>query len=170
LRLGLVIVAACAVFPLADAYPAPSSAPAAADAVTSYPQSFFDSVKPNTALDMINALPGFTLDTGGGVRGFGGAAGNVLIDGERPATKNDALDQFLQRIPATSVARIDLIRGGAPGIDMQGKTVIANVVRKSGGAFHGLRKGAVFVDHMHVSLGDVCDAGLGDAGLAGDPL
>ena len=80
---------------------------------------------------MINALPGFTLDTGGGVRGFGGAAGNVLIDGERPASKNDALDQFLQRIPATSVARIDLIRGGAPGIDMQGKTVIANVIRKA---------------------------------------
>jgi outer membrane receptor protein involved in Fe transport len=30
------------------------------------------------------------------------------------------------------VERIDLIRGGAPGIDMQGKTVLANVIRKKG--------------------------------------
>jgi len=135
LRLGLVIVAGCTALSAAGALAAPAGpgAPAAAatDAITSYPPGFFDSVKPNTALDMVNALPGFTLDTGGGVRGFGGAAGNVLIDGERPATKNDALDQLLQRIPATSVARIDLIRGGAPGVDMQGKTVIANVIRKA---------------------------------------
>ncbi|HLY78357.1 MAG TPA: TonB-dependent receptor, partial [Caulobacteraceae bacterium] len=111
---------------------APATQPTpAGDAITSYPPSFFTRLRPNTALDMVNALPGFTLDTGGGGRGFAGAAGNVLIDGERPATKNDALDQLLQRISASSVARIDVIRGGAPGIDMQGKTVIANVIRKA---------------------------------------
>ncbi len=132
LRLGLVIVAACAALWGTSAVAAPSaqSAPAS-DAVTHYPPSFFDPVRPNTALDMVNALPGFSLDIGGGGRGFAGAAGNVLIDGERPATKNDSLDEILKRIPAGSVARIDLIRGGAPGIDMQGKTVIANVIRKS---------------------------------------
>ena len=79
---------------------------------------------------MIYHLPGFALDTGDQVRGFGGSAGNVLIDGERPATKTDPLDEILKRIPAREVARIDLIRGGAPGIDMQGKSVIANVIRK----------------------------------------
>ena len=31
-----------------------------------------------------------------------------------------------------------MIRGGAPGIDMQGKTVIANVIRKKGGGARGL--------------------------------
>ena len=104
-----------------------SNAPAAA--VTSYQPSFFKAVAPNTALDMVNNLPGFTLDTGDSVRGFEGAAGNVLIDGERPASKTDTIDQVLQRIPAGSVARIDVIRGGAPGIDMHGKPVIANVIR-----------------------------------------
>ena len=104
--------------------------------VTSYPASFFAGSQPNTALDMVNNLPGFSLDIGDSVRGFGGAAGNVLIDGERPASKNDGLDQILQRIPASAVLRIDLIRGGAPGIDMQGKTMIANVVRKAGGGLH----------------------------------
>ena len=114
----------------ATAFAQPAPPPASA-AVTSYPPSAFEAVRPNTALDMINNLPGFTLDTGDAVRGFGGAAGNVLIDGARPATKNDSLDQLLQRIPASDVARIDVIRGAAPGIDMQGKTVIANVIRKT---------------------------------------
>src|ERR1700761_4089463 len=88
---------------LASPEGAPQGGPAqlANSGVTSYPPSFFASFRPNTALDMVNDLPGFTLDTGGGVRGFGGAAGNVLIDGDRPATKNDSLDQFLQRIPAS---------------------------------------------------------------------
>jgi hypothetical protein len=39
---------------------------------------------------------------------------------------------------ATHVARIDVIRGGAPGFDMQGKTVIANVVTKGGDASRGI--------------------------------
>jgi hypothetical protein len=124
---------------------APAGAPVAATAppakaadsgVTSYPPSFFAARRPNTALDMLNDLPGFSLDTGSGVRGFGGAAGNVLINGERPATKNDALDEVIKRIPAGSVERIDLIRGGAPGIDMQGKTVIANIIQKQDEGLH----------------------------------
>ena len=44
----------------------------------------------------------------------------------------------MQRIPASQVERIDVIRGGAPGVDMQGKTVLANVIRKKGGGVRGL--------------------------------
>src|SRR6185312_6035449 len=53
-----------------------------------------------------------------------------LVDGTRPTAKNDDLQSILQRIPAASVERIELIRGSAPGIDMQGQSVVANVVRK----------------------------------------
>jgi outer membrane receptor protein involved in Fe transport len=66
------------------------------------------------------------------VRGFAGATGNVLIDGDVPTTKSDPVDQILYRIPAGQVDHIDVIRGGAPGIDMHGQTVVANVVRKKG--------------------------------------
>ena len=111
---------------------APAPAVPTGEGVTSYPPAFFASAHPNTAMDMIGRLPGFTLDTGSGVRGYEGAAGNVLIDGQRPASKTDDLGSLLSRILASQVERIDLIRGGAPGIDMQGKTVIANVVRKTG--------------------------------------
>jgi outer membrane receptor protein involved in Fe transport len=106
--------------------------------VTSYPPAFFAAQNPNTADDMVARLPGFSLDTGDNVRGFEGAAGNVLIDGQRPASKSDNLQTILQRIPAGKVERIDVIRGGAPGIDMQGKTVIANLILKKGGSIHGV--------------------------------
>jgi len=107
------------------------------EAVISYPPSFFAAQRPNTAWDMVDRLPGFTYDGGDSVRGFAGAAGNVVIDGQRPTTKNDDLQSMLKRIPAGDVDHIEVIRGGAPGIDMHGKTVIANVVRKKSAGLHG---------------------------------
>lgn len=95
-----------------------------------YPGSFFAEARPNTAYDMIARLPGFTFVNVNSARGFAGSAGNVLIDGQRPTSKTDDLQSILQRISASDVDHIDLIRGGAPGIDMQGQTVVANVVRK----------------------------------------
>jgi hypothetical protein len=108
------------------------SAPAwAADSGTIvYPASFFEPAHPATANDMINRLPGFSLDTGNSARGFAGTAGNVVIDGVRPTAKSDDLQTILTRIPARDVDHIELIRGNAPGLDMQGQSVIANVVRK----------------------------------------
>ncbi len=96
--------------------------------VTTYPASFFSSARPNTALDMVERLPGFTFEESQTLRGLAGNAGNVIVDGARPTTKTDTLSDVLRRIPADSVARIDVIRGGAPGIDMQGRTIIANVI------------------------------------------
>ena len=108
----------------------------------SYTPADFAAARPNTALDMINRLPGFSFDGGDSVRGFAGAAGNVLIDGARPTIKTDGLGDTLQRIPIDQVERIDVIRGSVPGIDMQGQTVVANVIRKKADTFQqvlGLR-------------------------------
>ncbi len=132
MSLGIAAAAFLAAAPPAGGpQPVPLAPPPVSSAVTSYPPGFFAAAQPTTALDMVSLLPGFTFDKGDTVRGFGGAAGNVLIDGARPASKDDSLDQILKRIPVSSVLRIDVIRGGAPGIDMQGKTVLANVVRRS---------------------------------------
>jgi len=99
--------------------------------ISVYPASFFADSRPATANDMISRLPGFMLDNGlSSARGFAGTAGNILVDGARPTAKNDDPSTILGRIPAASVERIELIRGGAPGIDMQGQTVVANIVRK----------------------------------------
>ncbi|HWT52784.1 MAG TPA: TonB-dependent receptor, partial [Caulobacter sp.] len=72
------------------------------------------------------------ISDGSGARGFEGAVGNVLINGDRPASKNDTSSNVLSRIPANRVERVELIRGGAPGVDMQGYGVVVNVVLKKG--------------------------------------
>ena len=108
----------------------PVLADPAPNAVLTYDQAFFAEARPNTAYDMIGRLPGFSFTDVGTARGFAGTAGNVLINGQRPTAKSDSLQSILQRIPAANVDHVELIRGGAPGIDMQGQTVVANVVLK----------------------------------------
>ena len=104
-------------------------AASAQQGVLVFEPAFFADFQPDTALDMVRRLPGFNFDEGdSGTRGLAGTAGNVLIDGARPSTKSDSLDEILERISATGVARIELIRGSQPGIDMQGKSVVANVI------------------------------------------
>ncbi len=131
----LIALAATAPFDDQAVATAPSAAPPQdADTgqrgVIAYPPEFFAAAQPSTALDMIIRLPGFSLEQGDSARGFAGTSGNVLINGERPTTKNESLEDMLRRIAAPTVERIDLIRGGAPGIDMQGRTVMANIVLK----------------------------------------
>lgn len=123
--------------------------------VIAFTPADFASSRPNTAYDMISRLPGFKLDVGDDVRGFAGAAGNVLIDGQRPTSKSEKLDNTLQRIPIGQVERIDLIRGGAAGIDMQGRTVIANVIRKKVDSFQQIATltGFAFADTGHTLPG-----------------
>lgn len=138
---------------------------AVADGVIAYDPAFFAAAAPVNAFEMIQRLPGFAFDGGDNVRGFEGAAGNVLIDGKRPISKTDDLEEILRRLPASAVERIDLIRGGAPGIDMQGKAVLANVVRKPGGGFRGL----IHLSNNHVydgrnALGARLEASGGSGG------
>jgi len=92
---------------------------------------FFADQRPNTALDMVERVPGFSLQDGDGGRGFEGAVGNVLINGSRPASKTDTGSNALNRVQSRQVERVELIRGGAPGIDMQGYAVVVNVILKN---------------------------------------
>ena len=119
--------------------------------VLTYDPGFFADARPNTAYDMIGRLPGFTFTDVGTARGFAGTAGNVLVNGQRPTSKSDSLQSILTRIPAADVDHVELIRGGAPGIDMQGQTVVANVVLKAADSTHivATAEDLVFIDgHM----------------------
>lgn len=98
------------------------------DEIVSYPQAFFEKYEPASALDMVLQLPGFQIDDGGEMRGFGVAAGNILINDRRPSVKQDLPSAILRRIPADIVDRIELIRGQVGAIDVQGHAVVANVV------------------------------------------
>lgn len=101
-----------------------------ADGVLVYPPAFFADARPANAFDMVQRIPGFSINQNTSVRGFSGAVGNVLFDGSRPASKDESLSGLLQRIPADQIERIELIRGGAPGVDMQGYSSVINVIRR----------------------------------------
>lgn len=104
---------------------------APSDVVSRYDADFFARSQPGSAYDMVQLVPGFRIQEGNAeLRGYSGVGGNVLIDGRRPASKEDMLEALLRRIPAASVDHIELIRSTAAGYDMQGYALLANVVRK----------------------------------------
>ena len=96
-----------------------------------YDVRYFDKFVPQNALEMVRQIPGFSLSRRNDARGFGGTAGNVLLDGARPISKN-GLEDVLRRIPATQVKTIELIRGGVGASQTAGQAVVANVIRIEG--------------------------------------
>ena len=91
---------------LSLAAPASRAAEGTTSPITVYPLSFFTATQPATAFDMLTVLPGYEFsESDSDVRGFTGAVGNVLIDGSRPAGKQESLESILRRIPATGVER-----------------------------------------------------------------
>ncbi|MEO7603063.1 MAG: hypothetical protein ABIS39_07375 [Sphingomicrobium sp.] len=114
------------VSPNESAGPAPSR-------LTSYNSAFFAQYAPRSALDMVRRIPGFTLDLGNTeLRGFSGAAGNVVIDGQRPSSKSESLEAVLSRIPASRVVRIDVGSGDLFGAQYAGKAQAANLILGAG--------------------------------------
>lgn len=87
---------------------------------------YFRAFNPVTAEDMVRRIPGFTLDDGEVRRGFAGASGNVLINGERPSSKAPISEQ-LSRISSAEVERIDLYSGNAEGAAVTGQTLFVDV-------------------------------------------
>jgi hypothetical protein len=112
---------------LTSAAARPAPAPVSSRVV--YEAAYYAQFRPSTALDMIKETPGFTLEDTSARRGFSGASGNVLVDGEHPIAKSQTLADFLQRIPAKQVVRIELLRGGEARAEASSHAVIANIVR-----------------------------------------
>lgn len=115
--------------------------------VTQFETSYFSRSQPATAYDIVILLPGLRLTEGDAdLRGYSGTGGNILIDGQRPASKGQTLEEILKRIPVSAVEHVELIRSGAAGVDMQGYAVMANIVRAQGGK----RRGRIEADRKSV--------------------
>ncbi len=101
----------------------------------SYTSDFFTQFQPQTALDMVDRIPGFTLRSGASERGFGDADTNFLINGRRPSTKSQSAQDILSRIPFDTVKRIEMLDGDAldiPGLSGQVVNIVARAVDLSG--------------------------------------
>ena len=122
---------------------------AAQDAVVTQPTDgkrqfradFFATYGPVTALDMVQRIPGFSIEEGDNRRGFGENAGNVLIDGDRPSSKSDDIDTILSRIPASEVDYIELTEQAGADAETQGKGQVVNVIRKISAKVSGTYEG-----------------------------
>jgi hypothetical protein len=107
-----------------------AQAPPSEAQVEVFEPAYFARFNPSTAEDMVRQLPGFAIDEGEQVRGFGGAAGNVLVNGARPASK-ERIGTLLARIPAANILRIEIVSGASAKLDMRGQTKVANVILKA---------------------------------------
>ena len=92
---------------------------------------YFTKYSPNTALDMVSRVPGFTISFAENKRGLGQGGANVLINTKRITGKTDVSAQ-LGRIAANNVIRIEVLDGASldiPGLSGQ----VANIITKSSG-------------------------------------
>src|SRR3954452_752804 len=88
-----------------------------------------------TALDMLNRVPGFAIKQEEDARGLGQATGNVVINGQRLSGKSNDVVTELSRIPARNVERIEIVDGATlkiPGLSGQAANVIVHSTGISG--------------------------------------
>lgn len=99
------------------------------DSTVVYQNTFFEQYNPTSASDMLDRIPGVSLDgrRGGGGRGLG-TGGDLLIDGQRVAGKDNSPRDQLDRIAAGEVQRIEIIRGTSGELDVRGADQVINIV------------------------------------------
>lgn len=133
----VALVAASGTSAQSPATPSPAAAPPVLQGqrTTTYDAAFFAQYAPRSALDIARRVPGFALDLGDqNVRGFAGAAGNVVLSGARPSSKSESLEQTLARIPAQQVTRVEVGPGDLYGADYAGKSQVLNIILAASGA------------------------------------
>ncbi len=131
---GALIFAAILAASPATAQNTPPDAPPAAEPQSAVAQSYvpadFARFAPRTALDMVRNIPDFQLIETNDDRGLGQASQNVLINGQRVASKANDAQATLRQISASAVVRIDIVDGARLGIPgLTGR--VANVIVES---------------------------------------
>ncbi len=134
-RVSVAMVAIAVAIPLAAQTPARA---------TNYDAAFFAPFAPRNALDIAQRVPGFAIDGGNNdIRGFNGAAGNVVFDGARPSSKAESLYTMLERIPASRVVRVELGPGDLYGSEYSGKSQVLNVILSAESGVDGTITGSL---------------------------
>jgi len=107
----------------------PAVDPGAADSTVVYEAEFFDQYNPITASDMLERIPGVNVfgGRGGGGRGLG-TGGNLLINGQRIAGKDNSARDQLDRITAAEVERIEIIRDTSGELNVRGAGEVINII------------------------------------------
>ena len=147
-----------------------------AEGAVIYDTDFFDRFAPQSAADMVERIPGFTIRGGeGGERGFGQASLNILINGRRPSSKSLGANAILERISTERVLRIEILDGTT--LDIPGLSGdVANIVTEAFGLTGNWEAAARFEEGTEpqwpeveasatLTRGDVTVTGTVDFGL-----
>ena len=95
----------------------------------------FEQFAPKTALDVVNRIPGFALQEESSARGLGKASANVLLNGARVPGKTNGIVATLERIPASSITRVEMLEGaslGIPGLAGEVANIVTTTDRVAG--------------------------------------
>lgn len=103
--------------------------------VVIYDSNYFAHYNVINATDMLRRIPGVAsiLDSqdeysGADVRGFGSGGDQILINGKRIAGKTNDISDALERIQASRVKHIELIRGTSAEVNVRSEGLILNIV------------------------------------------
>lgn len=123
--------------------PQPAGQPDRVTGRRTYDAAWFAPFAPATALQMVQRVPGFTIERiDESVRGFAQAAGNVVVNGQRPSAKSDDVETILGRIPAGRVVRIEVGTGEQFGAEFAAKPQVLNVVTTQAGGMASTLEGS----------------------------
>lgn len=121
--------------------------------VVTYDKEYFIKYDPVTLFDMLQRVPGVQaiLDAnrrqggGGGSggtnrggqqeRGFGSGGDQILINNKRLSGKANNISDTLARISATTVERVEIIRGASSDLDVQFPIFVLSDPHPSSGVF-----------------------------------
>ncbi|WP_375286814.1 hypothetical protein [Sphingomonas sp.] len=127
--------------------PQPAGAPDRVTGRRTYDAEYFKQFAPNTALQIVERVPGFSIEqVDETVRGFGQSAGNVVINGQRPSSKSDTVETILARIPASRVLRVEVGTGDLFAAEYTGKSQVLNLVLTTDAGTSTTLEGSVLRD------------------------
>jgi outer membrane receptor for ferrienterochelin and colicins len=105
-----------------------------------YNEAYFSEFNALTVEDLLNRVPGIqdilrdaqsqTSASATARRGFGSTGDQILIDGRRLSGKSNTVASALQRIQASQVLRVEVIRGAAVDLDVRTEGIVVNIVLK----------------------------------------
>lgn len=127
-----------------------------------YLPSDFAQFAPRNAKDMLDEVPGFSIQVEDSERGLGQASGNILINGERIASKSTSASDQLSRVPAGNVLRIEIVDGASldiPGLSGRVANVIVESSRQISGQFEWSSQAATGPASPRWSRGDISVSG-----------
>jgi len=142
------------------------------NASVTYSASYFTEFEAVSVNDMLNRIPGIALaldgnqvpSVGNNDRGLGGES-QILVNGKRMAGKANEAQEQLDRIPASQVDYIEIIRGTSGDLDVRNSGQLVNIVlleTQSSSSISAEVGGAYYHDGTLEPIGSVSYSGQRD--------